>query len=173
MQAIKSTLDWCNSLAYDLESARNNSASLLEDYFALASRADSYFQEMSFSFLFDTQRRVFHIGYNVEFGRLDPNYYDLLASEARIASLIAIARGDVSQSHWLYLARPITEVNGMRSLLSWSGTMFEYLMPTLFAESYPNTLLDQSCRGGCGNADPVWRRKWHTLGHLRIQLLRL
>jgi cyclic beta-1,2-glucan synthetase len=145
-ESNQTALDWCNSLAYDLESARNNSASLLEDYFALASRAESYFQAMNFNFLFDTQRRVFHIGYNVESGRLDSNYYDLLASEARIASLIAIARGDVSQSHWLYLARPLTEVNGMRSLLSWSGTMFEYLMPTLFAESYPNTLLNQSCQ---------------------------
>ncbi|HMD81049.1 MAG TPA: glucoamylase family protein, partial [Anaerolineales bacterium] len=141
----QAALDWCKSLAYDLESARKNSASLLDDYAALASRAESYFHAMSFSFLFDPQRRVFHIGYNVESGRLDPNYYDLLASEARIASLIAIARGDVSQSHWLYLARPLTQVNDMRALLSWSGTMFEYLMPTLFAESYPNTLLDQSC----------------------------
>ena len=139
-------LDWCKSLAYDLESAHKNSTSLLDDYSALAARAESYFQAMNFSFLFDTQRRVFHIGYNVESARLDPNYYDLLASEARIASLIALARGDISQSHWLYLARPLTEVNGMRALLSWSGTMFEYLMPTLFAESYPNTLLDQSCQ---------------------------
>ena len=138
-------LDWCKSLAYDLESAHKNSTSLLDDYSALATRAESFFQAMNFSFLFDPQRRVFHIGYNVESGRLDANYYDLLASEARIASLIAIARGDISQSHWLYLARPLTEVNDMRALLSWSGTMFEYLMPTLFAESYPNTLLDQSC----------------------------
>ncbi|HXQ39138.1 MAG TPA: glucoamylase family protein, partial [Anaerolineales bacterium] len=138
-------LDWCKSLAYDLESAHKNSTSLLNDYSALTSRAESYFQAMNFSFLFDPQRRVFHIGYNVESGRLDSNYYDLLASEARIASLIAIARGDISQSHWLYLSRPLTEVNGTRALLSWSGTMFEYLMPILLAESYPNTLLDQSC----------------------------
>ncbi len=101
---------------------------------------------MNFNFLFDPQRQVFHIGYNVETSRLDPNYYDLMASEARITSLIAIARGDVPQSHWLHLARPLTQLGDMRALLSWSGTMFEYLMPTLFAESYPNTLLDQSCR---------------------------
>ena len=144
-ESNQTALDWCRSLAYDLESARKNSASLLNDFATLASRAESYFQAMNFSFLFDPQRRVFHIGYNVESGRLDPNYYDLLASEARIASLIAIARGDVSQSHWLYLARPLTQVKDTRALLSWSGTMFEYLMPTLFAESYPNTLLDQSC----------------------------
>ncbi|HET9909964.1 MAG TPA: glucoamylase family protein [Anaerolineales bacterium] len=137
-------LDWCKSLAYDLDSAQKNASSLLADYSALASRAEAFFQAMSFSFLYNSQRRVFHIGYNVESGRLDSNYYDLLASEARIASLIAIARGDISQNHWLYLARPLTQVNDTRALLSWSGTMFEYLMPNLFAESYPNTLLDQS-----------------------------
>ena len=142
----QSALDWCRSLAYDIESAGKHSASLLENFSVLASRAASYFQTMNFRFLFDPQRHVFHIGYNVESGQLDASYYDLLASEARIASLIAIARGDVPVSHWLYLARPLTEVNGVRTLLSWSGTMFEYLMPTLFAESYPNTLMDQSCR---------------------------
>jgi cyclic beta-1,2-glucan synthetase len=138
--------EWCDALAYDLESARKNAASLLDNYSGLATRAESYLQEMPFGFLFDPQRRVFHIGYNVESGRLDPNYYDLMASEARIASLIAIARGDVPQNHWLYLARPLTDFNGVRCLLSWSGTMFEYLMPNLFVESYPNTLIEQSCR---------------------------
>lgn len=138
--------EWCEALAYDLESARKNVVSLLDNFSALAARAESFVQAMSFGFLYDPQRRVFHIGYNVESGQLDPNYYDLMASEARIASLIAIARGDVPQNHWLYLARPLTEFDGIRCLLSWSGTMFEYLMPNLFAKSYPNTLLDQSCR---------------------------
>ena len=101
---------------------------------------------MPFGFLYDPQRHVFHIGYNVESGRLDSNYYDLMASEARIASLVAIARGDVPQNHWLHLSRPLTEFDGARCLLSWSGTMFEYLMPPLFMESYPNTLMDESCR---------------------------
>jgi len=142
----QAAFDWCDTLAYDLDSARKNVASLLDNYSVLASRAESFFQSMPFGFLFDPQRRVFHIGYNVESGRLDPNYYDLMASEARIASLIAIARGDVPQNHWLYLARPLTELNGKRALLSWSGTMFEYLMPNLFMESYPDTLMDQSCR---------------------------
>ncbi|RPJ25897.1 MAG: cellobiose phosphorylase, partial [Chloroflexi bacterium] len=138
--------EWCDALAYDLGSARKNTASLLDNYSVLAARAESYTQAMPFGFLYDPQRHVFHIGYNVESGRLDPNYYDLMASEARIASLIAIARGDVPQNHWLYLARPLTEFNGVRCLLSWSGTMFEYLMPNLFMESYPGTLMDQSCR---------------------------
>ena len=140
------SFNWCEVLAYDIQSARKFAASVLEDFESLAHRAESFFQEMHFGFLYNPSRRVFHIGYNLELGRLDPNYYDLLASEARVASLIAIARGDVPQNHWLYLARPITELDGKRALLSWSGTMFEYLMPNLFVESYPNTLMDQSCR---------------------------
>ncbi|HSB01392.1 MAG TPA: glucoamylase family protein [Anaerolineales bacterium] len=138
--------EWCEALAYDLESARKNAVSLLDNFSALAARAESFTQSMPFGFLYDPQRHVFHIGYNVESGQLDANYYDLMASEARIASLIAIARGDVPQNHWLYLARPLTEFNGVRCLLSWSGTMFEYLMPPLLVESYPGTLMDQSCR---------------------------
>ncbi|HEY3476800.1 MAG TPA: glucoamylase family protein, partial [Anaerolineales bacterium] len=142
----RALFEWCDALAYDLGSAQKNAVSLMDNFSVLASRAESYFQSMPFGFLYDPQRHVFHIGYNVESGRLDPNYYDLMASEARIASLVAIARGDVPQDHWLYLARPLTEFNGERCLLSWSGTMFEYLMPNLFMESYPNTLMDESCR---------------------------
>ncbi|MGE5642253.1 MAG: cellobiose phosphorylase, partial [Byssovorax cruenta] len=138
--------NWCEVLAYDLQAAKKFSSSLLSDFSTLVQRAETFFEEMNFNFLYDPNRRVFHIGYNAESGRLDSNYYDLLASEARIASLIAIARGDVPQSHWLYLARPLTEFDGKRALLSWSGTMFEYLMPNLFVESYPNTLIDQSSR---------------------------
>jgi cyclic beta-1,2-glucan synthetase len=140
------SFNWCEVLAYDIQSAQKFAASLSEDFDSLAQRAETFFQEMHFGFLYNPSRRVFHIGYNVEAGRLDPNYYDLLASEARVASLIAIARGDVPQNHWLYLARPVTDLDGKRALLSWSGTMFEYLMPNLFVESYPNTLMDESCR---------------------------
>jgi cyclic beta-1,2-glucan synthetase len=88
---------------------------------------------------------VFHIGYNASAERLDPSFYDLLASEARIASLIAIAKGDVPQSHWQHLGRPVTQVNGKQVLLSWSGTMFEYLMPALFTKNYIGTFLSDSC----------------------------
>ena len=138
--------EWCDTLTYDLGAARKNAASLLDNYAQLADRCEAFVQAMRFDFLYNPQRHVFHIGYSVDSGRLDSNYYDLLASEARIASLVAIARGDVPQNHWLHLARPLTEFEGTRCLLSWSGTMFEYLMPHLFMESYPNTLIDQSCR---------------------------
>ena len=79
-------------------------------------------------------------------GRLDVSYYDLLASEARLASFIAIARGELPETHWFHLGRLVTSVHGTPTLLSWSGTAFEYLMPLLVMKSYPETLLDQSCR---------------------------
>ena len=105
---------------------------------------------MSFRFLYDPQRRIFSIGYRLADaegpGRLDPSYYDLLASEARLASFIAIAKGDVPETHWFHLGRLVTSVHGTPTLLSWSATLFEYLMPLLVMRSYPDTLLDQTCR---------------------------
>ena len=138
--------DWCIVFAGQLELAASSAQTLLGELAAIAEEADAYFQAMNFRFLFDPQRQVFHIGYNVESGRLDPNYYDLLASEARIASLLAISKNDVPLRHWLHMARPLTQIGDLRVLLSWSGTMFEYLMPTLLVKSYPNTLMEQSCR---------------------------
>jgi cyclic beta-1,2-glucan synthetase len=137
---------WCKTLASNLQNSTWIAQTLLTTFHGLAQRAEIYFSRMDFGFLFDPQRQVFHIGFNVESGRFDPNYYDLLASEARMAGALAIARGDVLQSHWLHLARPLTKVGGARTLISWGGGMFEYLMPTLFVENYPNTLMEQSCR---------------------------
>ncbi|MCK4671590.1 MAG: hypothetical protein KAT47_03535, partial [Candidatus Aegiribacteria sp.] len=119
---------------------------ILEKINDLAAAAEKEFKRMSFSFLFSRRRRVFHIGYNIDSGHLDSNYYDLLASEARLASLVAIGKGDVPRSHWLHLARPLTVTEGMKALVSWSGTMFEYLMPILLAGNYENSILEQSCR---------------------------
>jgi len=118
---------------------------LLIGFRDLAGLANAAMSAMDFRFLFDERRQVFHIGYNVNTERLDPSYYDLLASEARIASLIAIAKGDAPQSHWQHLGRPVTKVNGKQVLLSWNGTMFEYLMPTLFTKNYLGTFLSDSC----------------------------
>ncbi|HLY09838.1 MAG TPA: glucoamylase family protein, partial [Planctomycetota bacterium] len=117
----------------------------------LAARADRLANEMDFRFLFDPQRKLFTIGYRLPDlegpGRLDPAFYDLLASEARLASYLAIARSEVPQSHWFHLNRQMVNVKGWPTLVSWSASMFEYLMPLLFMKSYPRTLLDQSCRG--------------------------
>jgi cyclic beta-1,2-glucan synthetase len=116
----------------------------------LASRAGALFEGMNFKFLYDAQRQLFAIGFRLADaegpGRRDASYYDLLASESRLASFLAIAKGDVPESHWFHLGRSVTGVRGAPVLLSWSATMFEYLMPLLVMRSYPDTLLDASCR---------------------------
>jgi len=116
----------------------------------LAGRASAMAEGMRFDFLYDRRRRIFSIGYRLADangpGRLDPSFYDLLASEARLASFVAIAKGEVPQHHWFHLSRLVTNVDGRATLMSWGGTMFEYLMPLLLMRGYPGTLLDQSCR---------------------------
>ncbi len=101
---------------------------------------------MDFTFLFDSTRDLFSIGYNVTEGRRDLSYYDLLASEARLCSYVAIAQGQVPQDHWFALGRLLVAPHGEPVLVSWSGSMFEYLMPMLVMPSYENTLLDHTCR---------------------------
>ncbi len=117
---------------------------------SLAGRARALVDEMRFEFLYDHRRRVFAIGYRLadheSSGRFDGSFYDLLASEARLASFVAIVKGDVPQSHWFHLGRLVTSVDGQATLISWGGTMFEYLMPQLLMRSFSGTLLDQSCQ---------------------------
>ncbi len=107
---------------------------------------------MEYDFLFDKGRHLLAIGYNVAERRRDSSYYDLLASEARLCSFVAIAQGQVPQEAWFALGRPLVTAGGEPVLLSWSGSMFEYLMPLLVMPTYENTLLDQTCRAA------VWRQ---------------
>ena len=125
----------------------------------LAQRASKLFDEMDFCFLLNRKSKLFHIGYSVETGTLDASHYDLLASEARLASFIAIAKSDVPQENWLRLGRALTKQAGRRILLSWSGTMFEYLMPQLWLRSWEGTLLDGSIQGVVGSHRAFARRK--------------
>ncbi|MGA8570846.1 MAG: glucoamylase family protein [Desulfobaccales bacterium] len=101
---------------------------------------------MEYDFLFDKARHLLAIGYNVAARRLDPSYYDLLASEARFSSFVGIAQGELPQESWFALGRLLTTVGGESLLISWSGSMFEYLMPLLVMPTYENTLLDQTCK---------------------------
>ena len=101
---------------------------------------------MDFEFLYDSASSLLTIGYDVGERRRDPACYDLLASEARLASFLLIAQGQVPQKHWFALGRLLTRHGGEVSLISWSGSMFEYLMPQLIMPGYPNTLLDQTCK---------------------------
>ena len=100
-------------------------------------------EEMKFGFLFDDQRKIFSIGYSVELERRDNSFYDLLASEARLTSFVAIAKDEVSQEHWFRLGRPLTPVDSSRALVSWTGTMFEYLMPNLVMRDVEGTILSR------------------------------
>jgi cyclic beta-1,2-glucan synthetase len=101
---------------------------------------------MDYRFLYDSARDLLAIGYNVDDRRLDAGYYDLLASEARLASFVGIAQGQLPQDNWFALGRLLTTSGGEPVLLSWTGSMFEYLMPTLVMPNYEGTLLDQTCR---------------------------
>lgn len=119
-------------------------AALRNTLLSLAEKADRLAMGMDFSFLYDRDTRTFFIGYNLSFDRMDDHRYDLLASEARLASYIAIAKGDVPSEHWFHLGRPISRSSGPLTVLSWNGSMFEFLMPALLIRSAPGQLLGQS-----------------------------
>ncbi|MFS8085525.1 MAG: glucoamylase family protein, partial [Acidobacteriota bacterium] len=99
---------------------------------------------MDYGFLYDQGRHLLAIGYNVSDRRRDAGYYDLLASEARLSSFVAIAQGQLPQDNWFALGRLLTRAGGETILLSWSGSIFEYLMPLLVMPTFENTLLDQT-----------------------------
>ena len=108
------------------------------------STAGKFADDMDFRFLLDPRRKLLSLGFEVETGKHASACYDLLASEARIAVFAAIAKEDIPQDVWFLLGRSHTREHGLPVLLSWTGTMFEYLMPVLWMRTYPNTLLDNS-----------------------------
>jgi cellobiose phosphorylase len=109
-------------------------------------RQSGSFANMEYEFLYDKSRHLQTVGYNVEERRRDSSYYDLLASEARLSSFVAIAQGQVSQESWFALGRLLTTIDNEPILLSWSGSMFEYLMPLIIMPEYENSLLFQTCK---------------------------
>ena len=140
---------WCRAVLEGVKGLTPQAVPM-ESLRALAGRFAAVADGMRFEFLYDRRRRIFSIGYRLADaegpGRLDTSFYDLLASEARLASFVAIAKGDVPQHHWFHLGRLVTNVDGRATLMSWGGTMFEYLMPQLLMRTFPGTLLDQSIR---------------------------
>lgn len=110
----------------------------------IAAVADRYVHEMEFGFLYDADRKLFVIGYNATSHQADQSSYDLLASEARLASFIAVAKDEVPPEHWFHLGRTLTWAQGEPALVSWSGSMFEYLMPILVMRAFRETLLGQT-----------------------------
>jgi cyclic beta-1,2-glucan synthetase len=129
-----------------LERSSEAARTLVRRLLAVSRAAKDLVDEMQFDFLFDPSRKIFSIGYRVTDGGLDSSAYDLLASEARLASFVAIAKGDVPVSHWFHLGRPMTPVGLGSALVSWSGSMFEYLMPALVMQSPAGSLLEETYR---------------------------
>jgi len=129
-----------------LEKALDKSSALLDRLSTLANLSEQLVREMEFGFLFDPVRKIFSIGYQATEQKLDTGYYDLLASEARLGSFVAIAKNDVPALHWFRLSRSLISVNHALLLVSWTGSMFEYLMPLLVMQSPTGSLLDQTCR---------------------------
>jgi cyclic beta-1,2-glucan synthetase len=135
------------SLQGQLQASSSAAKELVGRLESLAASADALVAAMDFRFLYNEKRMMLSIGYNVEAQRQEASCYDLLASEARSAVFTAIAKGDIPQESWFQLSRAHTEAFGRHVLLSWTGTMFEYLMPTLWMKIYPETLLENSTSG--------------------------
>jgi len=146
-------LFWAEATIASIESHRRDvtqtadAARSLERRLAtLEATARAMATAMEFGFLLDPDRKLLSIGYRVAEGTLDPSCYDLLASEARLASFVAIAKGDVPARHWFRLGRAVTPIGRGVALLSWSGSIFEYLMPSLVMRAPAGSLLEQTSR---------------------------
>ena len=137
---------WLDQLASEYKSARAAAAETVQKFETLENDAKSLAAGMNMGFLYDARRKLFGIGYLVGGPHEFTSHYDLLASECRLASLVAIAKGDVPTNHWAALHRPYVYAAGKEALLSWSGTMFEYMMPLLYTRMFSNSLLEWACR---------------------------
>ncbi|PQV65427.1 cyclic beta-1,2-glucan synthetase [Abditibacterium utsteinense] len=142
--------DWAQKISDEFDRARWLAGEMMASCEGVIDRSRGLADAMKMGFLFDAERKLFSIGYSVEEHRLDASYYDLLASECRLASFCAIARGDVPASHWLALGRRFGETSVGPALMSWSGTMFEYLMPILFQQAFENSLLERAVKVAVG-----------------------
>jgi hypothetical protein len=130
----------------------------------LAENCEELALDMDFTFLYNRQRKLLSIGYTKNENRLESACYDLLASEARIATFVAIAKGDIPQESWFYLGRGQTQCDQDRALISWAGSLFEYLMPSLWMRTYPNTLLHSSARTAIRFHESMETLKGHPWG---------
>jgi cyclic beta-1,2-glucan glucanotransferase len=142
--ADSEVLDRIDALTRVFNHAAAEAAVLVRRLSAIAETAESMSAAMDFTFLFNPTRKLLSIGYRVTEGILDEACYDLLASEARLASFVAIAKGDLPVEHWFHLTRALTPVGRGSALVSWSGSMFEYLMPPLLMKSPEGSLLGQT-----------------------------
>jgi hypothetical protein len=164
MPALAETAALTEQLRRDLVSARDRLRALVESLRKVSAEAGRLADNTDFAFLVNKDRLLLSIGYEFSTSKIHWACYDMLASEARIATYIAVARGELSQQGWFKMSRVHTQAYGCSVLLSWTGTMFEYLMPALWMRSYPDTLLSKSLLGAVEiqrafareNNLPVW-----------------
>lgn len=140
----RATLARITLLADAVRQSAADIAALTRRFAAIAQTSEQMVHAMDFTFLFDPTRKLLSIGYRMTENSLDPSCYDLLASEARLASFIAIAKGDIPSAHWFHLGRALTPVGNGSALISWSGSIFEYLMPALVMRSPAGSLLSRT-----------------------------
>ena len=143
-ESSTSDLSWVEAFEAKIKESTECVMGYIDDSYQLMKRLERISDNTQFHVLYSKKRNLFSIGFNLEDNRLTNSYYDLLASESRQASYIAIARGEVPSKHWFMLGRSMTVVDRYKGLISWSGTMFEYLMPLLIMKTYKNTLLDET-----------------------------
>ena len=133
----------------------------------LVNIVDNTIKKTDFSYLYSRENGLLSIGFNIEENRLVDTYYDLLASEARQASLIAIAKKDIESKHWNNLSRTLTKLDKYKGLVSWSGTAFEYLMPNINIKRYRGSLLDESCKFMIMSQKRYAAKLRYTVGNIR------
>ena len=168
VEAARRTIDsWRSDLL-----ARDPAGFIVEHLESLANISLQLAAAMEFDFLLDTQRKLLSIGYRATDGTLDDSCYDLLASEARLASFIAIAKGDIPARHWFRLGRTVTPIGAGAALVSWSGSMFEYLMPDLVLRAPGGSLLAQTSRLIVKRQIAYGARARPALGRLRVRVQR-
>ncbi|WP_010238771.1 GH36-type glycosyl hydrolase domain-containing protein [Clostridium arbusti] len=137
-------INWIGKLTNILNDSKTQIQKILTKVEDLKTRLNTMADQTDFKLVFDPKRQLFSIGYDMDTKTISNCYYDLLASESRQASFVAIAKGDVNQSHWFKLGRAMTIMGKGKGLVSWSGTMFEYFMPLLIMKNYEDTLLNET-----------------------------
>lgn len=155
----RETAAFLDRIAEEYRTARANASQTVQRFEALRSAAEDLSSGMDFRQFYDDDRKLFGIGFSRSAEKSFTSFYDLLASECRLTSLVSIAKGDTAAEHWFTMSRPWAHAWRHGTLLSWSGTMFEYLMPLLFTRTFPNSLLHRTCLSAVRRQIDYGRRK--------------
>jgi len=139
-------IDWYKKLLEDVDSGARAARKIIDSFCAVEESSGAYIDEADFAFLYNKEKELFHIGYNITFDKLDSACYNFIASEANSVSFMAILKGDVSQKHWFYLSRKLARSGNSISLVSWGGSLFEYLTSLIFFPVHPESFLGKTAR---------------------------